>query len=86
MWEIWFIGGAILLCVGLCAASVILTLTRKEESPLGQIFARQEKIDALIESAEIWVKIGSQHEADACVSEAKRLSSEVVSILQGENL
>ena len=85
MWEIWFLGGAILLCVGLCAASVILTMTRKEESPLDQIFARQDKIDALIESAEIWRQIGLPHEVDACISEAKRLNAECLSILNGEN-
>jgi len=86
MLEFWIIGGAILLCVGLCATSVILTITRKEESPLDQNFARQEKIDALVESAEIWVKIGSKHEAEACINEAKRLNSEVLSIMQGESL
>lgn len=83
--EILILGGAMLLCIGFCATSVILTLTRKEESPLDQIFARQDKIDALIASAELWVRIGLAHEADASLSEAKRLNEEVLSIMSGEN-
>lgn len=81
MWEFWFIGGAIILCVGLCAASVILTMTRKEESPLDQIYARQEKIEALLDSAEVWKRIGSKEESDACLYEASRLNDEIYSIL-----
>ena len=86
MWEVWILGSALFLCIGLAATSVILTATRKHESPLDKIFARQEKIDALVMSADLWLQIGSPHEAVACIDEAKRLNAEVIEILQGETL
>jgi hypothetical protein len=83
--EIWIIGIGILLCTSLCATSVILTSARKGRSPLDQILIRQDKIDALIESAELWVLMGLAHEADACISEVKRLNAEMLSIMSGES-
>lgn len=81
MFEIWFVGGGMLLSIACIAASVILTMTHKEETPLDKIFARQEKIEALLESAKIWEQIGSRAEAEACIYEVSRLNEEIYEIM-----
>lgn len=84
MWELWFIGGGILVCIVLCALSVWAVLTKPENDVLKQLQNLSDKSAALAESAVIWRMMGMHKEAEESMAEAVRLDTLMWAVINGE--
>lgn len=74
--------------VAFCSVAGVLAtvwwLMRKPKiGPYEMIMARMDKVEALIETGDLWMQIGDNQEATDCYLEAQRLTIEIHNIMSG---
>lgn len=78
----------IFFLVAFCSvAGVLATVwwltSRPKIGPYEMVMARMDKVEALIETGDLWHQIGDNEEAQKCYLEAQRLTLEIHDIMSG---